>query len=704
MDIQLVLEVSAIATVISAIISYLTFRRSSNLTYVTHERKEWREAIRKIAEDLEKTPYENRDNVLVKLKTRINAYGYDGKDEVKDAHIWKLIERMEKCEEAEDYIPLKKRMAFYLSALLKYDWERSKKEVYGNVLQFIGRIFAVVAFALFFIALVQQYKENLFEVLPDILIVLFLLIWAVIVVSLCWKWIELSKELNTSKAYIKFGICSAILLGAFAKIAFTIQENNENKYILAFLIAFLLFIGVQLLVELQKMQENIYYREFIRKYSINACRQMSRSIEEKKIMKIWIMNHYATQMFRDKAGRHYWFAKKLEEQGNEVTVFCATTFLNGDDEIDTKGKHWIQKYDGQTKFVFVKTPKSKGNGIDRIKNMVMFYARLIPTGKKLSKLEEKPDVIIASSVHPLTMVAGLQIAKKLRVPCICEVRDLWPEAIFMFGKAKENSILGKILVTGEHWIYKKADALIFTKEGDTDYLKEKGWTTEQGGDVDLKKCHYINNGIDLEGFDHRITENRFTDEDLDDTTKFNVIYAGTIRPVNDVGKILDCANIIAKRGFTNIRFLIYGEGVELPKLQERVEKEQIKNVKLKGFVDRKKIPYILSRSSINLLNYSQKQYNWSRGNSSNKLFEYMASGKPVLSTVRMNYSIIQKYNCGSELEEDTPAALAEEIIRYYEMPKEKYDEIGRNARNGAKEFDFNVLTEKLMSVIDEVMQ
>ena len=162
MDIQLVLEVSAIATVISAIISYLTFRRSSNLTYVTHERKEWREAIRKIAEDLEKTPYENRDNVLVKLKTKINAYGYDGKDEVKDAHIWKLIERMEKCEEAEDYIPLKKRMAFYLSALLKYDWERSKKEVYGNVLQFIGRIFAVVAFALFFFVLFQQYKENLF--------------------------------------------------------------------------------------------------------------------------------------------------------------------------------------------------------------------------------------------------------------------------------------------------------------------------------------------------------------------------------------------------------------------------------------------------------------------------------------------------------------------------------------------------------------
>ena len=31
-------------------------------------------------------------------------------------------------------------------------------------------------------------------------------------------------------------------------------------------------------------------------------------------MKIWLMNHYATSMYRDKAGRHYWFAKKLEKE------------------------------------------------------------------------------------------------------------------------------------------------------------------------------------------------------------------------------------------------------------------------------------------------------------------------------------------------------------------------------------------------------
>lgn len=284
MDIQLVLEVSAIATVISAIISYLTFRRSSNLTYVTHERKEWREAIRKIAEDLEKTPYENRDNVLVKLKTRINAYGYDGKDEVKDAHIWKLIKRMEKCEEAEDYIPLKKRMAFYLSALLKYDWERSKREVYGNTLQFIGRIFAVVAFALLTVGLFQEYEDIRLRFLPAILCFLFFLIWCVVVIALCWKKEKISENSNTGSAYRIFGFLTTVTLGGFVVIAAGFIWTFKSQYFLAACVAFGIFLSFQLLEEWQKIQENIFYREFIRKYDKKAYD--ARSIKRRFLSKI----------------------------------------------------------------------------------------------------------------------------------------------------------------------------------------------------------------------------------------------------------------------------------------------------------------------------------------------------------------------------------------------------------------------------------
>ena len=181
--------------------------------------------------------------------------------------------------------------------------------------------------------------------------------------------------------------------------------------------------------------------------------------------KIWIMNHYATSMFRDKAGRHYWFAKKLEERGYAAVVFCASTYLNNNESVDLNGKQYSVQHDGKTPFVFVKTPAYSGNGVGRVKNMAGFYFGLFKAADAYARQDGRPDVILASSVHPLTMAAGIKIAKKIGIPCICEVRDLWPEAIFAFGKAKEDSLLGKALIRGEHWIYRNADALIFTKEG-----------------------------------------------------------------------------------------------------------------------------------------------------------------------------------------------------------------------------------------------
>lgn len=415
------------------------------------------------------------------------------------------------------------------------------------------------------------------------------------------------------------------------------------------------------------------------------------------------MNHYATSMFFDKGGRHFWFARNLQKLGHTVTIFCATTILNKTETVDTSGKKWTCKSVDDIPFVFVKTSPTIGNGIDRIKNMIDFYFGLFPATRAMAKKSIKPDIVIASSVHPLTMVAGIQIAKRMKVPCICEIRDLWPEAIFMFGKAKEKSILGRILICGEHWIYRKADALIFTKEGDTDYLKEKGWTKQQGGDIDLTKCHYINNGIDIDAFSEQIYSEKFEDTQLDDSKAFNVVYTGTIRPVNNVGNLLDCAKIINKRkGYENVNFLIYGAGSELEILQKRVLDEGIEHVYLKGRVEKRYIPYILSKSAINVLNYSQNEYNWSRGNSSNKLFEYMASGKPIISTVKMGYSIINRYSCGIELEKCTPECLAEAIMQFHDMDVTKYNQFAINARNGAADFDFKVLTQKIMKVIESV--
>lgn len=416
--------------------------------------------------------------------------------------------------------------------------------------------------------------------------------------------------------------------------------------------------------------------------------------------KIWIWNHYATEMYRNSGGRHYWIAKNLKEN-YEPTIFCANTFHSSDEKIDTFRKKFIKIKLNDIPFIFVKTIQPNGNGIKRVLNMLLFFFNLIIVAFKYKKIDGKPDVIIASSVHPLTMVAGILVARRFKVPCICEVRDLWPEAIFFFTKVKENSLFGKILIKGEYWIYKNADKIVFTKEGDKDYIIEKGWDSEHGGEINLDKCFYINNGIDLSDYKENITKNIFEDEDLVMENKFKVIYCGAIRPVNNVGNIVECAELL--KTHSEIMFLIYGEGIELSKLKELAKTKNLTNIIFKGQVNKKYIPYILSKSSLNILNYSQSQYNWSRGNSSNKLFEYMASGKPIVSTVKMGYCLLKKYNCGVSIEENTPEKLASKILDIQSLSQIEYEKMSDNSIKAAKDFDFKVLTKKYIEIIDMVL-
>lgn len=412
------------------------------------------------------------------------------------------------------------------------------------------------------------------------------------------------------------------------------------------------------------------------------------------------MNHYATDMFENKGGRHFWFAKNLMNYGYNPTIFCANTFHQKRQEIDLGKDKYKQLYSDEIPFIFIKTKASVSNGIDRVENMICFYFNLLKVAKSLIKKGNKPDLILASSVHPLTLVAGIKLGKKFNIPVICEVRDLWPEAIFTFNKARENSVLGRLLVKGEYWIYKRADALIFTKEGDTDYIKEKKWDKKQGGKVDLNKAHYINNGVDVEAYNSSIEMNILDDKDLDEG-KFNVVYVGAIRPVNNVDNLLDTA--VKLKDYKDIQFLIYGDGSQRIELEERAKNEDISNVKFKGFVNKKYIPYILSKSSVNLLNYSSTQYNWARGNSSNKLFEYLASGKPVISTVKMGYSIIDKYNCGFELEENNPDKLMSTILNVKNMDEKIYNQYSENAKLAANDFDFKKHTQKLLKVMESII-
>ena len=83
----------------------------------------------------------------------------------------------------------------------------------------------------------------------------------------------------------------------------------------------------------------------------------------------------------------------------------------------------------------------------------------------------------------------------------------------------------------------------------------------------------------------------------------------------------------------------------------------------------------------------------------NKLFEYFASGKPILSDCEFGYDLIKRYKCGVVIDNASEEELAEAIVNFSKMPKNEYGLYCENANRLAKKYDYKVLTNKLIDLL-----
>lgn len=170
---------------------------------------------------------------------------------------------------------------------------------------------------------------------------------------------------------------------------------------------------------------------------------------------------------------------------------------------------------------------------------------------------------------------------------------------------------------------------------------------------------------------------------------------------NALNHLLDCAQILKNEHYDDITFLLFGDGYQISELKQLAKDNELNNVLFKGKVDRKYIPSILSKGDLNIFTgKSIPLYKY--GLSLNKLFDYLGSGKPVLTNIVSGYDLLRQYGSGKTVPDDDPVALADGILEFYNMPKEQYDIYCQNALRAAEDFDFKVLTRKLIRIIEDL--
>lgn len=405
-------------------------------------------------------------------------------------------------------------------------------------------------------------------------------------------------------------------------------------------------------------------------------------------MRIWLINHYAVPPQYYPLARPSLFAKNLIAMGHDVTIIAASTVHNSNKNL-IEGKEKVKKevVDG-VPYVYIKCSNYEGNGIKRVVN-ILEYARKLPG---VCKTFEKPDAIVATSFDPISCYQGIKIANKYGVTGVAEIADLWPETLVEYSGVSPKHPLVRCLRRIEKKIYLQSDSIVYTAAGGYEYIVEQGWQNE----IPREKAAYINNGIDLELFDYNKEAFVTQDTDLDDDNIFKVIYTGSIRRVNNVGGILDVAKEIKN---SKIRFLIWGDGDELPMLKQRLVDENINNVVFKGRVEKKYIPYITSKADLNYAHNSASPL-FRFGLSFNKIFDYLAAGKPILCDFPSNYNPVIMGKAGIAVDSAEPKDIARQIEEFINMDEEQYNHYCDSARKTAEEYDFKILTQKLLDTIN----
>ncbi len=368
--------------------------------------------------------------------------------------------------------------------------------------------------------------------------------------------------------------------------------------------------------------------------------------------------------------RHYDFAKELVSRGYKVTIFAASFHYSSYSELkEYKDDFFLRENTDGVDFVWLKTRPYKGNGIGRVINMLDYMYKV---QKAVDHVNDKPDVIIGSSVHLFAVYAAYKVSKRLQIPFIMEVRDIWPQTLIDMGISKWHPF---VIALGllERFLYKKADKIITNLPYAYEHIEKFG--------ISRKNIIWISNGVDT----HRsqsIQAYKY------EPGKLHITYAGAIGQANQLEVLVKAAKHFEDK---DLVVHIIGDGV----LLKRLEKVKPHNVILHGPVPKEKAISMIKGSDVLFFPLADSPV-FRFGISSNKLFDYLASGKPIIFASNAKNDLIKEANAGISIEADNEQAVIDAIKQLSAMDKRELSELGNNGlQYVSKHFSIEVLVDKL---------
>ncbi|MCB1827623.1 MAG: glycosyltransferase family 4 protein, partial [Coxiellaceae bacterium] len=278
------------------------------------------------------------------------------------------------------------------------------------------------------------------------------------------------------------------------------------------------------------------------------------------------------------------------------------------------------------------------------------------------------------------------LAKRYKVPFVFEMRDVWPDSIVDIGRVSRFNPLVMVMRMMANRLYRSASRILMVMPNAADYLKHKG--------IAITKLHWLPNFVNFD----TVPKPHNNNHDV-----LHVVYAGSHGLANDLSVVVQSAKQLQDQG-APVKITMIGDGAEREKLQQRAKDLALQNIEFLGSVPKNTIYDHLQGADVFLLLIADAPvFQW--GISLNKLFDYLALAKPIISNTQHVYHPTINEPLFYSIKPQDPSALTQAILHFQQMPAKDRQAFAQEGRRYCEQHhDAKELSAQLESILQECVQ
>jgi len=372
-------------------------------------------------------------------------------------------------------------------------------------------------------------------------------------------------------------------------------------------------------------------------------------------------------------------AKILIEKGFEVHLY----------HIDYENRPPREQYDG------VWIMRKKGTRLlyklSALSYTVPLFRWMVENSIRDFISKTKPDVL---HIHDMVIAEAVFISNKtFQLPVILDLHENRPEIMKMYKHV--NQWPGKWLISLDRWkrkqkeLMQQADHVVLV----TEEARERAAETDG---IPMFKTTAVPNVVCLGQFDTTAE-----DTDISQLTRgrFTLLYIGDTSSRRGTLTALKAVDRLRKQ-IPDLQFLLVGKSSQDHLLHKFVSERNLEKwVRFEGWQNPMKLSAYINASDICLSPLLRNIHHDTTY--ANKLFQYMACGKPVAaSDCTAQAAVIKKEECGLIHKAGDTESLADTIMELYQKP-EKRERLGSNGAEAVrKRWNWDVTGKKLLTVYE----